>query len=165
MVPTIAGALALALLANPLAAPPTILPASLGPLKIASWLEGGEARASIDRLHGRPIPMVAGYVAQYRATVGGLPSEATLWASKAEDEKEAEGLIGRMVEGLQRGGTGFGHDRTWKEGEQVVHGVYGNGQKHIVFRSGPWIVWLAYDPHLPADVAREALAFGRPPPD
>jgi hypothetical protein len=90
------------LMVTPLSAPPDILPTSLGPLKLQSWLEGEGARASINRLHGKPIPMVSGLVAQYGANSDGLESKATLWLSEAKNDSEAEKLLEKMVEGLKR---------------------------------------------------------------
>jgi hypothetical protein len=151
------------LMVTPLSAPPDILPTSLGPLKLQSWLEGEGARASINRLHGKPIPMVSGLVAQYGANSDGLESKATLWLSEAKNDSEAEKLLEKMVEGLKKGGPSFGHYRSWKQGDQIIHRVYGNGQKHVLFQRGPWIIWLAYDPGLPDEVVNKILSIGRKP--
>jgi hypothetical protein len=152
-----------ALVLTPVKAPPEILPSSLGPLKLHSWLEGDQALMSINKLHGRRIPMAAGYVAEYRGHIGDFPSKATLWIAQADDEMGAQDLLARMVRGLKNGNPSFGHYRSWSYGERTVHEVFGNGQKHLVFRNSHLVVWLAVDPHVPRPAMEEALMIGQQP--
>lgn len=150
------------LVVAPVMAPPAILPPSLGPLQLQSWMEGDEALMSINKLHRRRIPLVAGYVAEYKGSIDGFISKATLWVSESNDEKEAQELLDRMVIGLKNGNPSFGHYRSWSYGEQSVHEVLGNGQRHLVFRNSQWVIWLAVDLNLPShQVIEEALLIGR----
>ncbi|MFQ6672026.1 MAG: hypothetical protein ACE5KY_01905 [Candidatus Tectimicrobiota bacterium] len=121
---------------------------------------------TINKLHGKPIPMVSGYVAEYGGAVEGREGRATLCVAEAKDEREADKLLKRMVQGLKRGNPNFGHYHTRRYGGYVVNVVFGNGQIHTVYRNGQWILWLATDPHLPQSVVEEALEVGRtaPPP-
>ncbi len=153
-----------ALAVTPVKAPPAILPPSLGPLQLQSWLEGDEARMAINKLHRRRIPMAAGYVADYVDNRDGHVFKATLWVSESNDEKEAQELLDKMVDGLKKGNPSFGHYRSWSYGEQAVHEVLGGGQRHLVFRNNQWVIWLAIDPHLSHQVLEEALMIGRQPP-
>lgn len=152
-----------ALVFTPVKAPPEVLPPSLGPLQLESWLEGEEAHQAINKLHHKRIPMVEGLVAEYRGSVGGRQAEATLWLSQSQGEKEAEELLHKMVQGLKPGSPAFGHYRSWTYRGQTIHQVVGGGQRHLVFRNGPWVVWAAVDPHLPPQVMDDILAVGRPP--
>lgn len=148
-----------------LASSPAVLPPTLGPLRLESYLEGDEALRSINRLHGRRIPLVSGLVARYGAEVGGVETSATLWVSEAKDSSEAESLMERMVQGLKGANRSFGHFRSWERGGQTLYGVYGDGQKHVLFRTGPRMVWLAYDPNLPDEIVEEVLSLGKPAPE
>lgn len=152
-----------ALVFTPVKAPPEILPPSLGPLQLVSWLEGEDAHLAINKLHHKRIPMVEGYVAEYKGSVAERLAEATLWLAQSQDEKEAGELMEKMVQGLKQGSPSFGHYRSWAYGGQTIHEVLGSGQRHFIFRNGPWVVWAAVDPNLPKQVMDDLLAIGQPP--
>lgn len=62
------------------------VPQELAGLRLVHSQQGSEAQAEIERLHGKSIPITAGYVAHY----GAQSPMAMLYVSQAQDEEVAQ---------------------------------------------------------------------------
>lgn len=121
------------------------VPERLGALELISNIEGSEALAQIEKLHGNDFNLVDAQVAKYAR---GNTEQITVWVSKAESSDAAAELTKRMVESIDRGNSGFSNLRRLNIAEQEVFQVEGAGGKHFFYHSredGERVVWLTIE--------------------
>lgn len=143
----------LALVLSACGASPAAPPAVAG-LPLSHLLEGTEARAAINRLHGKAIPARDAFVAHYEQD----GAVAMLYVTRAWITPLAWWQFLRMVKGIEAGGANregrFTHLKAREQDGLTLYSALGLGQVHYFYRSDATIVWLAADPH----VARAAMA-------
>ncbi|MBI2114079.1 MAG: hypothetical protein HYT85_03180 [candidate division NC10 bacterium] len=127
-----------------------VVPQELAGLRLAHSQQGAEARAEIERLHGKSIPISDGYVAHY----GNQSPAAMLYVSQAQDEKVAQRQVEQMTARIRAGNGPFTHLRESTRFGMTVFSTLGEGQVHYYFRRGAVVVWVAADP----TIAQQALA-------
>jgi hypothetical protein len=111
---------------------------------------GEEARREIDRLHGKQISFLRGYIGTYVAENG----SGQLWVSEHSSEREATEAIEKMAHGIKQGKQQqFWHFRKMIIEQRPVYLAVGMGQAHYFFQKGATVIWLAVDPPL----AKEAI--------
>lgn len=128
---------------------PTV-PSEVAGQPLAHVHQGAEARAEVERLHGKNIGMRDGFVAHY----GGGSSAAMLYVSQAQSEAVARQQVEQMTARIRSSTGPFTHLRESTRFGLTVYSALGQGQVHYYFRSGAAVVWLAAD----ASIARDALA-------
>ncbi|MHB0980887.1 MAG: hypothetical protein ACYC5Q_12600 [Thermoleophilia bacterium] len=143
---------------HPAGAPLTdasLLPQSLAGLALATSLEGVEAKASVEQLHGKGLGagLDEACVGDYRGA-----GTATLWVSRSVDVKDAEDLLARMTDRIAEGGSPFTGLTPIEKGGVRVYRLEGMGQVHYYFLSGRDVYWLAIDPALAESGLGELLA-------
>jgi hypothetical protein len=126
------------------------VPQELAGLPLAHFQQGAEARAEIERLHGKAIPIKGGYVAHY----GNQPPVAMLYVSEAKDETVARQQVDQMTTRIRASNGPFTHLRESTRFGMTVYSTLGQGQVHYYFRRGAVVVWVAAD----ATIAQPALA-------
>lgn len=142
---------ALILLAAPrIAASGLEVPQELAGLPLTHSQKGTEARAEIERLHGKSIPIRDGFVAHY----GTQPPVAMLYVSQARDEQVAQQQVDLMTTRIRASDGPFTHLRESTRFGLTVYSTLGQGQVHYYFRRGVTVVWVAADP----TIAQPALA-------
>ena len=121
------------------------MPQQLGALKLVEQSEGSEAVAAVSRLHGTDINLVTAHIATYARDDEML----TVWVGKAASNTAAKELMGRMVEGIGAGTSGFSNLRklsvTQGYHDHEVYQVDGPGGKHFFYLSKlsqDKVVWL-----------------------
>jgi hypothetical protein len=126
---------------NVLAPQNSAVPERWQKLELVSTIEGEEALASVNRLHGTEISLVSVYVADYaRGTEG-----ATAWVGQAVNKETAAELLEIMVRGIARGGAGFTNLQGITINGQEAFQVDGPGGAHFFYipREQPdRVVWL-----------------------
>ncbi len=117
------------------------VPERLQTLELVHDVEGEEALASVNRLHGTEINLVSVYVADYaRGTEG-----ATAWVGQAVNKQMAAELLEIMVQGIARGGAGFTNLREITINGQEIFRVDGPGGAHFFYIPGEKrekVIWL-----------------------
>ena len=114
----------------------------IGPLELVKLVEGEEAIRQIDKLHGKPLAVLRGYIAHYE----GNHEKATLWVSEAESEEAAQEQVDVMLQKMKDNPRSpFGNYRTLNRPGEPVIAFDGLGQVHYVFRDGPWVYWAGAD--------------------
>ncbi len=134
------------------------IPQYLGSLKIASHVEGTEAQTQINRLHGTGISLQSAFIADYKGEYGGV--HVQVWAGSAGSEAAATDLINRMVNGINRGGTGFTNLRQVKVAGHEVWQVDGKGGQfffYISLEPGDRVVWLTIEGSDSASLLESAV--------
>ena len=126
------------------------VPRDLAGLPLAHSQQGAEARAQIERLHGKSIPIRDGFVAHY----GSQPPVAMLYVSRAQDEGVARQQVEQMTMRIRASNGPFTHLRESSRFGMTVYSTLGQGQVHYYFRRGATVVWVAADPII----AQPALA-------
>jgi hypothetical protein len=130
------------------------IPPTLGGLPLTHTVQGRDALSEINRLHGKRIPSLDGFVAHYERD----GAVAMLYVSQAYLGPVARWQLSRMVERIRNGAPNvegqFSHLRTRERDGLTVYSALGLGQIHHFYRSGATIVWLAADP----DIAQQAVA-------
>jgi hypothetical protein len=115
---------------------------------------GEEARQEIDRLHGKQISFLRGYIGTYAAENGG----GQLWVSEHSSEREATEAIEKMAHGMKQGKQQqFWHFRKIILEQRPVYFAVGMGQAHYFFQKGAKVIWLAADPTLAEEAIRDAV--------
>lgn len=131
------------------------LPQSIGSMRLVRVQSGQEARRKIDRLHGKQISLLRGYIGTYEAKNGA----GVLWISEHTSEKDATGAIEKMAQGLQQGRQQeFRHFRRMKLEQRPVYLAVGMGQAHYFFQNRAKVIWLAVDPFLAKEAIRDAVS-------
>jgi hypothetical protein len=114
----------------------------IGSLTLVKLFEGEEAIKEINKLHGKSIKVVRGFVAHYE----GDHQKAAVWVSEAESEALAKDQVEMMIDKMKSNTRApFRNYRTLeKQGCQVM-AFDGMRQVHYVFREGPWVYWISAD--------------------
>ena len=111
-------------------------------LELVKLIEGPEAIKQIDKLHGKPLNVIRGYIAHYR----GDHEKATLWVSEAESEEAAQEQVDVMLQKMKDNPRSpFSNYQTLNRPDLSVIAFEGLGQVHYVFRDGPWVYWIGAD--------------------
>jgi hypothetical protein len=126
------------------------VPKELAGLPLSHSQQGSAARAEIEQLHGKSIPIKDGYVAHY----GTQPPVAMLYVSRARDENVARQQVAQMTARIRASNGPFTHLRESTRFGLTVFSTLGQGQVHYYFRRGAMVVWVAADP----TIAQPALA-------
>lgn len=111
-------------------------------LELVEWITGDDAMKAINKLHGMPIDVVTGFIAQYK----GPHEKATIWVSEAASQELAEEQIMIMIQKMKDSRRSpFSHYRDlYVRGLKVV-AFDGMGQTHYVFRDNKWVYWISAD--------------------
>lgn len=129
------------------------VPSKLGNLDLASYIQGEEAKASINKLHQTStIPVKDAYVAQYYS--GSL--KATLWLSIAYSESDNQRLLELMTTEINKGNNPFTKPKEKVMDSLTVYELSGLGQRHYYYAAGDKLAWLGVDPAI-AEVALRDL--------
>jgi len=130
------------------------LPQSIGSMRLEKVQSGEEARREIDRLHGKQISFLRGYIGTYVAENG----SGQLWVSEHSSEREATEAIEKMAHGMKQGKQQqFWHFRKMTIEQRPVYLAVGMGQAHYFFQKGAEVIWLAVDPSLAKEAIRDAV--------
>jgi hypothetical protein len=119
-------------------------PERLGSLGLVGGTEGPEALAQIGRLHGTDINLVDAFIAEYAHT----DERLTVWVGRAESGDAAADLTKKMIEGIERGGSGFGSLQRLTIAGYEVFQVDGPGGRHFFYNSREpreRVVWLTIE--------------------
>jgi hypothetical protein len=114
-------------------------PASLAELPQVSHVEGEQAFAELERLHGRRVPLVNAYIVRYQR----LDRYVKLWISVSSTETEATDLEARMTAVLPRTGM-YTAAQPFTVGDETLYGTIDTHVNTVnyYFASGPEVVWL-----------------------
>ena len=126
---------------------------TLGALKLAHALRGKEALQAIDRLHGKKVAAIDGYVARYERN--GLV--AMLYVSRPSSPSMAGAQIEKMAAGITTGKTPFSHLKSSERDGTTVYSALGEGRIHYFYRRGADVIWLAADPAVAREVVNKLL--------
>jgi hypothetical protein len=111
-------------------------------LDLVRLVTGDEARKSIDKLHGMPIDVVQGFIAEYNGPYG----KATIWVSEATSEDLAKEQTEVMIEKMESSKRSpFSHFRARDAKGLRITAFDGLGQEHCVFRDKTWVYWVSAD--------------------
>ncbi len=125
-------------------------PGALGDLPLLHASDGREALEEINRLHGKDLGAIAGYVAHYEKD----GTVAMIYLARAASDDQAARQVERMRATIQRGDTPFSELRTVNEKGRKLYSALGEGRRHFFYRQGADVLWLAAD----APAAGQALA-------
>jgi hypothetical protein len=120
------------------------VPKQLGTLELIGSSEGSEAVAQIGRLHGTDIKLVSAYIAEY--AYGN--ERVTVWVGKTESSDAGAELTRRMLQAIEKGGSGFSNLQRLSIAGHEVFRVEGPGGEHFFYNSREpreTIVWLTVE--------------------
>jgi len=117
------------------------VPQELGALTLERAVTGDDARAIVDRMHGRAVTPSRSTVGIY----GGPEGEATLYISRYAHADSAAAALEKMAEGIERPGTPFDHLRLLPATGHRTYMCLGMGQAHFFFACREQLVWLSVD--------------------
>jgi hypothetical protein len=130
------------------------LPQSIGSMRLEKIQSGEEARREIDRLHGKQISFLRGYIGTYVAENG----SGHLWVSEHSSERGATEAIEKMAQTMKQAKQQqFWHFRKMMIDQRPVYLAVGMGQAHYFFQKGAKVIWLAVDPSLAKEAIRDAV--------
>ena len=107
------------------------VPEQLGTLELIGSIEGSEALSQIGRLHGTDIKLVDAYIAEYAHG----NERVTVWVGRAENNNAGVELIKSMLQGIERGGSGFSNLQRLSIADHEVFRVDGPGGEHFFYIS------------------------------
>jgi hypothetical protein len=117
-----------------------VLPPRLAGAILARRLEGEEARAIVNRLHGKGVAPLRSLIGFYGDDAG---SAAIVYVSVYSEPGEASGVAARMRDGILRGGSVFGAYTEYEVAGRRIAGCTGTGSQHYFFAAGRGVYWLA----------------------
>ncbi len=120
------------------------VPEQLGTLELIGSIEGSEALAQIGRLHGTDIKLVDAYIAEYAHGT----ERVTVWVGRAESSNAGAELIKRMLQAIEKGGSGFTNLQRLTITDHEVFRVEGPGGEHFFYNSREpreAVVWLTVE--------------------
>ncbi|MDP2743594.1 MAG: hypothetical protein Q8P00_00820 [Dehalococcoidia bacterium] len=123
------------------------MPERIGNLELVSTVAGAQALAQIDRLHGTDIKLVTAFIAEY-VYDRYERQHATVWVGVAESDQAAAQLLTRMLDGITRGGSGFGNLQKVTVGGQEISQVDGPDGKHFFYQpreGADRVIWLSIE--------------------
>ncbi len=129
------------------------IPPVLGKLPLVETVTGNEGLTQVNRMHGKDIRLVRGFIAQY----AGNGARATLWVGWAESEAAAQALTDRMTAKIGPDHPIFQGLRVLTLDGRTVYAATGQGQQHYYFRSGAAVVWVAVDSTAAQEVVHDTL--------
>ncbi len=132
------------------------LPERLQTLELVNTIEGPEALSGISRLHGTEISLESAYIVEYAHNA----DLATVWVGRAESRDAAAELTRRMIEAIERGGSGFSNLQRLTIAGHEVFRVDGPGGEHYFYISGEQgerIVWLTVEATDALPILEQAL--------
>lgn len=134
------------------------LPPALAGLSLATSVDGVEAVASVEQLHGKTLGagLDAAWVGEYSG-----PGSATIWVSRSASTAAAEELLTRMTDRIGVGGSPFSAPVPIDSDGVRVYRLEGMGQVHYYFLTENDVYWLAIDPALAESGLEELLANSR----
>ncbi len=113
-------------------------------LELIGTIEGPEAMNRISRLHGTDIKLASAYIAEY---VHGT-ERGTVWIGLTENSNAAAELTSKMVDAIEKGGSGFSNLQQLTIAGHEVFRVDGPGGEHFFYNSrktGKQVVWLTVE--------------------
>ncbi len=122
----------------------TGVPEHLGTLELISTIEGSEALAQISRLHGTDIKLVSAYIVEYAND----NERVIVWVGRAESSNTGAELIKRMLQAIEKGGSGFSNLQRLTIADHEVFRVDGPGGEHFFYNSREpreAVVWLTVE--------------------
>jgi hypothetical protein len=122
-------------------------------MRLEKVQSGEEARREIDRVHGKQISLMRGYIGAYAAENG----RGQLWVSEHSSEREAAEAIKKMAHSMKQEKQQFWHFREMLIEQQPVYLAVGMGQAHYFFQKGTKVIWLAVDPSLAKEAIRDSV--------
>ncbi|MBI2907395.1 MAG: hypothetical protein HYX92_07060 [Chloroflexi bacterium] len=124
-------------------------------MRLMKQVEGKEAVAQMNKLHGTDIGVISGYLADY---AGDRPTQRmTVWSGKTRDDATAAELLRVMTGKIAAGNPVFtGLEKLTLEGKTVYTVKSGDGT-HFYYQSRDAVVWLAITSRDPLSVAKEAV--------
>ncbi len=134
----------------------TGVPEQLGTLELIGSVEGSEALAQIGRLHGTDIKLVSAYIAEYAHG----NERVTVWVGKAESSNAGAELIKRMLQAIEKGGSGFTNLQRLTIAGHEVFRVDGPGGEHFFYNSREQqdrVVWLTVEVADALPILEQAL--------
>ncbi|MEZ7198466.1 hypothetical protein [Pseudodesulfovibrio karagichevae] len=121
-----------------------LLPEAVGGLKRVRLVTGAEARAEVDRLHGKSLEAEASAIARY-AEDDGRPAE--VWVSRVASEAEARRQTGLMVHKMfENPKSPFRAPKRLDHDGLAVYRFTGMGQVHLIWHSGDLVWWVSAAP-------------------
>ena len=131
-------------------------PERLGNLELIGTIEGSEAMAQVNRLHGTDIELVSAYIAEYAQG----NERGTVWVGKAESKEDAAELNDRMIRVIGKGSSGFSNLQRISIVNHEVFQIDGPGGQHFFFISrntGKDVVWLIVTANDILPIVEQAL--------
>lgn len=133
-----------------------MVPEQLGTLELIGSIEGSEALSRIGKLHGTDIKLVDAYIAEYAHG----NERVTVWVGITESSDAATGLTRRMLQGIERGGSGFSNLQRLSIADHEVFRVDGPGGEHFFYISKEQrelVVWLTIEAADTLPILEQAL--------
>ncbi len=133
-----------------------VVPERLGTLELVGSFEGSEAIEQISKLHGTDISLVDAYTAVYIHS----NQRVTVWVGRAESLDAAAELTRSMIDGIERGGSGFNNLQGLDIAGHEVFRVDGPSGEHFFYHS--WelaesVVWLSIEASDTMPILEQAI--------
>jgi hypothetical protein len=127
---------------------PEDVPGQLGDMKLGSFVEGTQALAQVNQLHGTTIDLQEAYIAEYSHDFNPYhPDKArvTVWVGTSRNNNAAAALLNRMANGIAGGRGSFTEMEKVSVSGIDVFQVKGPGGEHFFYQSKvspDRVVWL-----------------------
>jgi len=132
----------------------SLLPDTLGPMRLTRSVLGEQAKKQIHRLHGKSIELKNSSIGYY--THGG--SRVTLWVSEYKTDEDARKSIQIMAKKIKTGQNPVFRDfKETKVRGLPTYFVTGMGQNHYFYQKNRLAIWLAVDAVFSQMVLKEAM--------
>ncbi|MBI2851347.1 MAG: hypothetical protein HYX80_10000 [Chloroflexi bacterium] len=120
-------------------------------MKLGSFIEGSQALAQVNQLHGTTIDLSSAYIAEYSHDFNPYHNDrarVTVWVGTARSNDAAAALLSRMVAGISTGNTPFSKPERVTVAGLDIYQVTGSGGDHFFYQSRESpdrVVWLTIE--------------------
>ena len=139
------------------------VPEKLGAMKMGSVIEGAEALAQVNALHGTDIELVSVFIVEYSHDFNPYhknDDQVTVWVGTTQSDELALELTRRMFDGIRDGGSsGFRNPQKISVDGHEVFQIDGPGGTHFFYPAAdpPRVVWLTIQSQDATILLQEAL--------
>lgn len=125
------------------------VPATWQGMQRVGLASGDQAIAEMSRLHGKNIPVHAGYRVDY----AGTDERVTLWVAHVENAAAAQRMVDQMTAGMAAGDTPFSRPGPVDLAGVSAYRTTGMGQEHYYYARDNQVYWLAASAERARDLA------------
>ncbi|WP_419786118.1 hypothetical protein [Pseudodesulfovibrio sp.] len=124
-----------------------LLPDRIGKMILVQRIDGADAQAEVDKLHGKALSAEESVIGRYARTTGvGGERPAEVWVSRVASESEARRQTGLMVHKMvENPNSPFNQPQRIDRNGVSIYRFEGMGRAHLIWSKDDLVFWISTD--------------------